>query len=106
MIVLQITQEHIDRGEPGSSCMCPITLALIDRLANHYSINSYPSIVRITNLKSEITNRLDIDMQHCKGYQEFISQFDKVSGVNLWFRKHIKPCKIRINVPRHMLRAS
>ena len=106
MIVLQITQDHIDWGRPGESCLCPITLALSDVLKEHYLVSTYPSILRITNLKSEVTDRIDIDMRRCKGYQEFISRFDKVSSIGHLSRKHIKPCKIRINVPRHMLRAS
>lgn len=38
---IKVTQEHINKGVPGSHCMCPIALAMLEAVNDLFSVHGY-----------------------------------------------------------------
>ena len=74
-VVVDVTQEHIDKGEANSPCDCPIALALRD--AGIVSPSVYDKI-GLGTTNADLTSAMADDWIECPSIvSKFVSDFDE-----------------------------
>ncbi len=84
-MIIKVTQKHINEGIREDSCMCPVALAIKDRLAGRCSV----SAVDVEE------HYIFTGSAHCaapRSVKRFINRFDK-NG-----RNSVKPFNFKLNI--------
>lgn len=75
-MLIKVTQEHIDKGERGSSCNCPIAMAIGELTLSPVSVGGAVVCTRLVNYPLPVSARL------------FICEFDNGG--------HVKPFEFEL----------
>ena len=73
---INVTQQHIDRGQPSKPCGCPIALAIIDAVDWCADISVGPLSASMRSITCERQEDWSLDLAG----QEFVQAFDRHGG--------------------------
>ena len=77
---IQVTEEHIKKGEPDNAECCAVALALQEKLGSDFYVKVLSEDFVITNKEVEIENHIvSTDKCHKQEVINFISDFDTIS---------------------------
>ncbi len=90
MVLIKVTQEHIDKGCSGSCAYCPIAIAISELVSIKYTTLVYTYSFCILGLEPAYHGELPDKAR------VFIENYDYMNDVN--------PIEFELNIPAHFLR--
>ena len=77
---IQVTEKHIQKGEPDNAECCAVALALQEKLGSDFDVKVLSEDFVITNKEVEIENHVvSTDKCHKQEVINFIQEFDSIS---------------------------
>ena len=98
-MLIEVSQEHIDAGDPGSIGSCPVALALKSKVKCEflrvYTVFGFP-IARVRIMNKEPSYKF-VCINVSRAVYRFIKRFDR--------NKPVKPFNFKFELPKELLNA-